>query len=66
MDQQSTTCFADEIALMAKSEADLQTLVDLVHTTYKHFGLTINIGKTEVQVINKELNLSPSASRERP
>ena len=46
--------FADDIALMAESEADLQTLVDLVHTTSKQFGLTINIGKTEVQVINKE------------
>ena len=39
---------------MAESEADLQTLVDLVHTTSKQFGLTINIGKTEVHVINKE------------
>ena len=46
--------FADDIALMAESEADLQALVDLVHTTSKQFGLTINIGKTEVQVINKE------------
>ena len=46
--------FADDIALMAEFETDLQTLVDLVHTTSKQFGLTINIGKTEVQVINKE------------
>ena len=45
---------ADDIALMAESETDLQTLVDLVHTTSKQFGLTINIGKTEVQVINSE------------
>ena len=48
-------CFAYDIALMAESdEADLLTLVDLIHTTSKQFGLTINIGKTEVQVINKE------------
>ena len=61
--------FADDIALMTESEADLQTLVDLVHTASKQFGLTINIGKTEDRSPGyqiKNLNLSPSSSRERP
>ena len=45
--------FADDIVLMADSEEDLQTLVTLVHTQSKKFGLTINKEKTEVQIINK-------------
>ena len=45
--------FADDIVLMAESEEELQTLVNRVHTTSKKYGLTINISKTEVQVISK-------------
>ena len=50
----NTLRFSDDIALTAKSAADIQTLVDLVHVTSKQFGLTINIRKAEVQVVNKE------------
>ena len=45
--------FADDIVLMAETEEDLQALVTKVHTTSKSFGLTINIGKTEVQTISR-------------
>ena len=46
--------FADDIVLMADSVEDLQTLVTNVHTVSRKFGLTINKGKTEVQMISKE------------
>ena len=46
--------FADDIVLLAPSENDLQTLVNKVREWSKKFSLTINIGKTQVQVISKE------------
>ncbi|XP_072016827.1 uncharacterized protein [Amphiura filiformis] len=44
--------FADDIVLLV--EINLQTLVDKVHNESMKFGLTINIAKTEVQVIGRE------------
>ena len=46
--------FADDIALIAESEEELQTLVDKVHHSSSTFGLKINVNKTEVQNISKE------------
>ena len=46
--------FADNIALLAQSNEDLQTLVTAVYTSSSNMGLKINIGKTEVQVISKK------------
>ena len=46
--------FADDIVLLADSVEDLQTLVTNIHTVSRKFGLTINKGKTEVQMITKE------------
>ena len=46
--------FADDIVLLADSIEDLQTLVTNIHTVSRKFGLTINKGKTEVQMIAKE------------
>ena len=46
--------FADDIALIAESEEELQTLVDKVHHSSSTLGLKININKTEVQNISKE------------
>jgi predicted DNA binding CopG/RHH family protein len=46
--------FADDIALIAETEADLQQLVTMVHKFSTQFGLKISITKTEVQVISKE------------
>ena len=45
--------FADDIALLAESHGDLQSLVTSVYTCSSDLGLKINIGKTEVQVISK-------------
>ena len=45
--------FADDIILMADSVEDLQILVTNVHTVSRKFGLTINKGKIEVQMISK-------------
>ena len=35
--------FADDSALIAESESDLQTIVNAVHETSSNFGLKINI-----------------------
>ena len=45
--------FADDIVLLAPSENDLQTLVNKVQEWSK-INLTVNICKTQVQVIRKE------------
>ena len=45
---------ADDIDLLADSVEDLQTLVTNIHTVSRKFGLTINKGKTEVQMITNE------------
>ncbi|XP_072037253.1 uncharacterized protein [Amphiura filiformis] len=51
--------FAEDIALIANSEEDLPTLVNLVHQSSSAFGLKINITKTEVQAIsNKDTHLN--------
>ena len=46
--------FADDIVLLVSSENDLQLLVNKVQEWSKKFSLTINIGKTQVQVISKD------------
>ena len=46
--------FADDIVLLTESEEDLQSLVTEVDVYSKKFGFTINISKTEVQVISRE------------
>ena len=46
--------FADDIALLAESNKDLQALVTAVYTNSSDMGLNINIGKTEVQVLSKK------------
>ena len=53
--------FVDVIVLLASSENDLQLLVDKVQEWSKMFSLTINIGKTQVQVIstdNTKININ--------
>jgi len=40
--------YADACAIVAHSEDDLQRLTDSLSAATKHFGLTINIKKTEV------------------
>ena len=67
MDQQSTTC-ALQITLRWWLNLKLTSRrwSNLIHTTSKQFGLTINMGKQESRLSTKNLNLSPSASREIP
>ncbi|KAL8587109.1 hypothetical protein ACOMHN_026077 [Nucella lapillus] len=40
--------YADDCAIIAHSEDDLQRLTDTLSAATKHFGLTISIKKTEV------------------
>ena len=40
--------FADDCALMAHKPGDLQAMLNSFSDTSKQFGLTINVGKTEV------------------
>lgn len=40
--------YADDCAIVAHSEKDLQSLTDALSAATKHFGLTISIKKTEV------------------
>ena len=46
--------FADDIALLAENNKDLQSLVTSVYNYSKNLGLKINIGKTEVQAMSKK------------
>ena len=39
--------FADDIALIADSENDLQTLIELVHDVSKKYGMEISIPKNQ-------------------
>ena len=45
--------FADDIALIAESETDLQVLVSNVHQASSRFGLIISKTKTEVECISR-------------
>ncbi len=44
--------FADDIALIAESAKDLQTLLNKVHTTSKKYGMEISIPKTKAMVFD--------------
>jgi len=45
--------FADDIALLAESESDLQSHIDSLHANSTRFGLKISTSKTEVQCISR-------------
>ena len=45
--------FADDIALLAEKEADLQSQIDSLHGCSTRFGLKISSSKTEVQCISR-------------
>ena len=46
--------FTDDIVFLTETKEDLQLLVTRVDAFSKKFGLTINISKTQVQVIKRE------------
>ena len=51
--------FADDIAILAESEEDLQTLVSEVFKSSSQLGLKISLAKTQVQVIGRaSLNIN--------
>ena len=45
--------FADDIAILAESKEDLQTLVSEVFKTSSQLGLKISLTKTQMQVISQ-------------
>ena len=45
--------FADDIALLAESEEDMQTLVSDVFEPSSQLGLKISLSKTQVQMISR-------------
>ena len=45
--------FADDIALLAESKEDLQTLISDVFKSSSQLGLKISLSKTQVQVIGR-------------
>ena len=46
--------FADDIALIAHSENDLQTLIERVHDVSKKYGMEISIPKTKAMIFSHE------------
>ena len=46
--------FADDIALIADSENDLQTLIERVHDVSKKYGMEISIPKTKNMIFSHE------------
>ena len=52
--------FADDCALMAHAESDLQLMLDRFSHASKLFGLTVSLGKTEV-LYQPAPNTQPSA-----
>lgn len=44
--------YADDLVLLAESPAELQSMLDLLHTFCLHNALTVNIKKSEVVVFN--------------
>ena len=46
--------FADDIALIADSENDLQTLIERVHDVSKKCGMEISIPKTKAMIFSHE------------
>ena len=44
--------YADDMALLATSAAGLQRQLDLLHTYCQRWGLTVNTGKTKVQLLS--------------
>ena len=46
--------FADDIALIADSENDLQTLIERVHDVSKKYGMEISIPKTKAMIFSHE------------
>ena len=46
--------YADDTALMAESETELQRIVDRLNEVWKEFGMKINVKKTKTMVVNRK------------
>ena len=46
--------YADDTVLLAESENDLQTLVDIIKTKSENYGLLMNVKKTKTMVFSKK------------
>ena len=46
--------YADDTALMAESETELQRIVDRVNEVGKEFGMKINVKKQKTMVVNRK------------
>ena len=46
--------FADDIALVAEDEGQLQEVTDEVHSNSQRFGLKVNVEKTKTMTIGKQ------------
>ncbi len=45
--------YADDIALLAKCETDLQKMLDRLHEWYSHWKLKVNVLKTQVMLFRR-------------
>ena len=45
--------FADDQAMIANNEAELQQIIDRLNTTANKFNMKINVGKAKVMVVSK-------------
>jgi hypothetical protein len=46
--------YADDLVLLAESPAQLQSMLDLLHTFCDHSALTVNVKKSEAVVFNRQ------------
>src|SRR6478736_9669682 len=45
--------YADDQGMVANTEAELQSLMDILNTTAKHYDMKINIKKTKAMVVSR-------------
>ena len=50
----SLLCYADDVVLLAESEEDLQSMLDVVSHWCKQWRLEVNVSKTKVMVFGLE------------
>ena len=50
----TTIRYADDTAILAEKEEDLQRMMSKIHQQCKNYGMNINLKKTKTMVINKK------------
>ena len=46
--------YADDTAILAGKQEDLQRMMDKIHQHCKNYGMNLNLKKTKTMVINKK------------